>query len=90
MHQRKHVAKVLRRTVDSVPRVTAWVDKNFMNHQGGVLAVESPDILLDREYKQVVIAVARKELAEEIKQELQAAGVPQGKILWLNPNKKLR
>lgn len=86
--QRKHLARMLRRSEASLPQVVSWVDKDFVSCRQEGLPVESPEWLSGGEYQQVVIAVARKELAQEIMTELAAAGIEAGKLFWLNPTAK--
>lgn len=86
--QRKHLARLLRRSEASLPQVVSWVDKDFASYRQEGLPVESPEWLSGGEYQQVVIAVASKELAQEIMTELIAAGIEAGKLFWLNPTAK--
>lgn len=86
--KRKRLARSLGRREDSLPHVTVWVDRDFEKYQHEGLAVESPECLLSGGYQQIVVAVARKELAQEIMAELIAEGIKEWKLFWLNPTTK--
>jgi len=86
--KRMELAKSLGIKADSVPRVSMWVDKEYVKYQNQGLPVVALEEVLKTEYKQVVIAVARKEVAIEIEEELVQKGVDRGKIIWLNPNER--
>ncbi len=62
--------------------VTGWVDKNYINIRKTGLQAEPADIVTEREFDYVVIAVEKAEIAEEIKQELLKYGVCKEKIIW--------
>lgn len=65
--------------------VLLWVDTDFEKCRRNGLPVESPEKISGVKYDQVVIAVAKKDLAEEIKESLIQMGVPGYRILWINP-----
>ena len=65
--------------------VLLWVDTDFEKCMRNRLPVECPEKIGTVKYDQVVIAVAKKELAEEIKESLIQMGVPDYRILWINP-----
>jgi len=61
-------------------RIVKWVDKKPQGeHPAEVEPVES---IVDASYDQVVIAVMKQQMAEEIKVELMEKGVPESKIFW--------
>lgn len=62
-----------------------WVDKNWENYKGSYMPVSSPDGVKDCEYDYLIIAVKKKEIADEIRQELMQQGVEDKKILWRVP-----
>lgn len=64
--------------------IVAWMDKkkNYYNE-----LVVSPDKIRSLEYEKVVIAVKKKEVAEEIIEELMKSGVKRSKIIWEPPFK---
>jgi len=86
--KRAKLAKTLGIKVDSVPKVSMWADKEYLKYQKQGLPVVAPKEALKIEYQQVVIAVARKEVATQIEEELVQMGADPGKIIWLNPNEK--
>lgn len=65
--------------------ILLWVDANYEKYQKDGLHIENPDKIGNVEYDQVLIAVAKKELAEEIKGNLMQSGVPGYCILWIIP-----
>lgn len=62
-----------------------WVDKNWENYQDSYMPVSSPDSIKDCEYDYLIIAVKKKELADEIRQELIQQGIEDKRILWRVP-----
>ena len=66
------------KTKDEMP--VMWVDKNADEYP--VLPVNS---INDTEFDYIIIAVAKKEILDEIKGELIAMGVQEEKILWDSP-----
>lgn len=83
--KRKWIAHVLRKKESSLPHVKAWVDKDFARCQKEGMPVESPEMLIGGKYQQIVVAVASKELAEKIMEELTATGIESWELFWLNP-----
>lgn len=71
----------LRNLVDLV----LWVDKNWVNYKDSYMPLFSPDSIKDYEYDYLIIAVKKKALADEIRQELIQQGVEDEKILWRAP-----
>lgn len=61
--------------------IVAWVDR----HRGNREKVMYPEQMLTLQYSKVVIAVKKKEVAEEIKRELIAIGIKKEKIMWVHP-----
>ena len=68
-------------------RIVAWVDKkeNPFNE-----LIISPDKIKALEYEKVVLAVKKKEVAEEMLEELVKSGVESSKIIWEQPSKLSR
>ena len=64
-----------------------WVDTNYEKYQREGLPVECPEKISGAAYEQVLVAVAKKELAEEIKEKLNQMGIPGHRILWICPVK---
>lgn len=62
-----------------------WVDKNWESYSDSYMPLFSPDSIKDCEYDYLIIAVKKKELADEIRQELIQQGVEDAKILWRVP-----
>lgn len=80
----KSYIKYLKRSEDY--SVVLWVDKNYTNlkkYKGYTpCAIEAINEVI---YDYILIAVARKELADAIKVELRAYGIDENKILWFQP-----
>lgn len=70
--------------------VLLWVDSDYERCRNEGLPVESPERIGDVEYAQILIAVAKRELAEEIKESLIEMGIPSYCILWICPDGKIR
>lgn len=62
--------------------VTAWVDRDYEKLNGGI---ENPDIILQREFDYVVIAINDKYIAEDIIGKLRAMGIDEKRIIWRSP-----
>ncbi len=60
-----------------------WVDKNWRDYKD--VSVSAPEEIVKFEYDYIVIAVKRKELADEIRGELIEMGIRESKILWREP-----
>ncbi len=61
-----------------------WVDKQWEKHQMSI-PVSAPEEIASHEYDYIIIAVKKKELAEEIRSELMQKGIAGEKILWRVP-----
>lgn len=70
--------------------IVLWVDRDYQKYTEQSLNVQAPENILQTDYQQVVIAVAKKDLAEEIKEGLIQMGVPGFRILWICPDSKIR
>lgn len=70
--------------------IIMWVDKNYQKYRENGLNVQSPEDIIQANYKQIVIGVADKQLAGEIKEFLVANGVAPAKILWICPDSKIK
>lgn len=69
--------------------IVLWVDRNYADCQAEGLQVYPPENISDTDYRQVVIAVANRQMAEEIRGSLIARGVMPGKILWIQPDNRI-
>ncbi len=69
--------------------IVLWVDRNYEDCQAEGLQVYPPEDMAGTDYRQVVIAVANRQMAEEIKGSLIARGVMPGKILWIQPDSRI-
>lgn len=69
--------------------IVLWVDRNYEDCQAEGLQVYPPEDMAGTDYRQVVIAVANRQMAEEIKGSLIARGVRPGKILWIQPDSRI-
>ena len=65
--------------------VVLWVDKQYEYYRKNGMEISAPEEIQGASYDQIVIAVARKEVADEIKEELCNMGVAKNKILWIRP-----
>ncbi len=65
--------------------VVLWVDKQYECYRQNSMKISAPEEIQGASYDQIVIAVARKEVADEIKEELYNMGVAKNKILWIRP-----
>ncbi len=65
--------------------VVLWVDKNYRNF-GDDWKIAAPREINRQQYDYIILAVQTAALAEEIKQELIAYGVPEKKIIWAAAN----
>jgi len=62
--------------------VTAWVDRDYEKLNGGI---ENPDIILQREFDFVVIAINDKFITKDIIEKLCAMGIDEKRIIWRSP-----
>lgn len=62
-----------------------WVDRNWKDYEAGSMPVSSPKLISGSKYDYIIIAVKRKELADEIRNELADMGVQEDQILWRPP-----
>lgn len=62
--------------------LVAWVDKDYGKYDS---RVEASEVIIHREFDYVVIAVSKKELAQEIARYLEFLGVDKNKIVWETP-----
>lgn len=70
--------------------IVLWVDRNYEDCQAEGLQVYPPEDMAGTDYRQVVIAVANRQMAEEIKGSLIARGVMPGNILWIQPDSRIQ
>jgi glycerol-3-phosphate cytidylyltransferase len=63
--------------------VVAWVDKNFKGAQEKGLPVHSPEILIEKEFDEIIVAVLNAQTAVEINKTLLSIGIDQKKIIWI-------
>lgn len=70
--------------------IIMWVDKDYQKHREDKLDVQPPENISGANYKQIVIAVASKKIAEEIKESLADGGIAPSKILWICPDNRIR
>ena len=66
-----------------VRNIVAWIDQNYAQYQEQGLAVSSLDKIQEVEFDQVIIAIARRDAAAEIKKMLMQRGIPENKITWI-------
>ena len=65
--------------------IVAWIDKKADKINYPNIDIYNPAIIKNLEYDIIVIAVARKEVYEQIKMELIDMKVDSQKILWITP-----
>lgn len=63
--------------------VIVWVDKNYKFAQEKGLPVYYPEVLLEKEFDEIIVAVLNDQVASEINKKLVVMGIPQKKILWM-------
>ncbi len=63
--------------------VVLWIDQNVEQYQKEGLPVVGVERVRSAAYDQLVIAIAKKETAEKVKQMLLTYGVPEEKIFWV-------
>lgn len=61
-----------------------WTDKQWERYRMSI-PVSGPEELASHEYDYIIIAVKKKELADEIRRELTGMGIAAKKILWRPP-----
>ncbi|MEH2952060.1 glycosyltransferase family 2 protein [Candidatus Merdisoma sp. JLR.KK011] len=66
--------------------IVCWVDKCFKKMQFPYRKVIGIEDFLKKQYDMVLIAVEKKEIAEEMKQFLMDKGIKENKIIWCKPN----
>lgn len=66
-------------------KLVLWVDKGWEKYQDDYTLVRPPEEIQGCEYDYIIIAVKKRELAEEIRRELFQMGVEKEKILWRIP-----
>ena len=64
-----------------------WVDRQFENFSFAYRTVKPIEDLLTSSYDFIIIAVLKKPLADEIKQQLIDLGISKDKIIWIEPEK---
>ncbi len=64
-------------------QVVLWLDQNYEECQKEGLPVSDPKDALRGKYEQLIIAVAKKEVADSIREMLVQLGVDRHKILWM-------
>lgn len=64
-------------------QVVLWLDQNFEECQKEGLPVSNPKEAAKKDYEQLIIAVAKKEVADGIREMLVQQGVDRHKILWV-------
>lgn len=65
--------------------VVLWVDRNYGEYQKEGLKVSPLEAINGVEYEQIVIAVAKEEMAIEMKEELIKRQIKAHKIIWISP-----
>lgn len=81
------VGRTLKQQIDATGycNILLWADKNYEEIQNTrYLYVSSPSKIQDTEYDYLVIAVKEEDMADTIKRELIASGVPEEKMVWTN------
>ena len=63
--------------------VVLWVDRNYQEYQSEGMPVASPSEVIKHDYQQLIIAIAKKETADNIRKYLLELGVREEKIFWL-------
>lgn len=66
-------------------RLVLWTDKNWKDYIDASLPISPPDQMAETEYDYIIIAVKKKEMADEIQKELIVRNIAKDKILWRPP-----
>lgn len=67
--------------------IVCWVDKRYLELRKLGMDVHELDEMKQRAFDLILIAVSRKEQAEEIKQLLEKEGIEKEKVIWIEPQK---
>ena len=65
--------------------IVAWVDKKPEKYNYEYIKVENINILLNKKFDIIIIAVLNKNIVKEIYNELISKNVEKNKIIWLPP-----
>lgn len=65
--------------------VVIWADQNYVQYQEQGMDVADPEELCSVGFDQIIIAVAKKETADDIKKMLLGKGIEEYMIIWINP-----
>lgn len=65
--------------------VVIWVDRNYLQYREQGMDIVAPEEIYNTEFEQIIIAVAKKEIADDIKRMLLRKGIEDYKIMWINP-----
>lgn len=65
--------------------IVAWVDKNPEKYNYKYMNVESIDVLLNKKFDAIVIAVLNKDVVSEIYKQLTSINIEKEKIVWFPP-----
>lgn len=66
-------------------KMVLWIDNDWKKYKDSYMPVTDPRSIKDCEYDYLIIAVKRKGLADEIRQELILQGIEEEKIFWRAP-----
>lgn len=69
----------------NLAKLVLWVDKKWKIYENNYTLVSPPEDIKGYKYDYIVIAVKKKELADEIRKELVQNGIEEEKILWKMP-----
>ena len=61
--------------------IVAWVDKEYLSISNLPLEIESPEIIITKEFDYLVIALKDKVIAESVKKQWEGKGVPSESII---------
>ena len=67
--------------------IVKWVDQNYKQYQQVGMDVTDPEELYKVRFDQIIITVAKREVANDIKSKLLEKGIEEYKIIWINPVK---
>lgn len=65
--------------------VVLWVDNGWQNYKKSMPYIQSVDKIFLAEYDYILLAQKDKSVANDIRNNLIACGVPENKIVWKNP-----
>ena len=70
---------------DNEYSLIGWVDKNYTQYKSLGYDVSAVDLIMEKEYDNILLAIYNQNVATEIIEELGLIGVDSTKIIWIKP-----